>query len=91
MQIPLLRGREIDRRDQPGSPAVAVVNELFAKSNFGTRDPLGQQLKIGGAGALEVEVVGVCANTRYGGLKRDMPPVVFLAYNQVPFSRVGQK
>ncbi|MBI2686297.1 MAG: ABC transporter permease [Acidobacteria bacterium] len=92
MQIPLLRGREIDRRDQPGSPAVAVVNELFAKSNFGTRDPLGQHLKIGGTGAREVEIIGVCANTRYGGLKRDMPPVVFLAYNQVlQFSRVGQQ
>src|SRR5262249_52750154 len=35
MQIPILLGREIGARDQPGSPAAVVVNELFAKAAFG--------------------------------------------------------
>ena len=35
MQIPLLLGREIDERDQPNSPMVAVVNQAFAKRSFG--------------------------------------------------------
>ncbi len=37
MQIPLLAGREIDSRDRPGSLSVAVINEMFAKANFGGR------------------------------------------------------
>ena len=46
MRIPVLAGREIDQRDQPGSPPVAVVNEVFAKANFGDQSPLGQRISI---------------------------------------------
>lgn len=31
MQIQILAGRDIDEHDRPGSPAVAVINEQFAK------------------------------------------------------------
>ena len=34
MQIPLLAGRDIEDRDQPGSPQVAVINQEFARLNF---------------------------------------------------------
>ena len=34
MQIPMLLGREIDERDRPGSPMVAVVNEAFARTRL---------------------------------------------------------
>ena len=44
MQIPILAGRDFEERDRPGSPAVAVINEVFAKANFGDRNPLGQHL-----------------------------------------------
>src|SRR5207244_11409387 len=44
MQIPILAGRDLDERDQPGSTPVAVINELFARKNFGDRNPLGQHL-----------------------------------------------
>jgi ABC-type antimicrobial peptide transport system permease subunit len=38
---------------------------------------------VGGAASV-LEVVGVAANARYGGLKGDSPPVVYVAYAQVP-------
>jgi macrolide transport system ATP-binding/permease protein len=44
MQIPILAGRDIEERDRPGSPAIAVINEAFAKANFGNRNPLGAAL-----------------------------------------------
>jgi hypothetical protein len=47
MQIPILLGRDIEERDRPGSPAVAIVNERFAKLNFAGRNPIGQRLIIG--------------------------------------------
>jgi predicted permease len=92
MQIPIVRGREIDARDQPGAPSVAVVNELFAKTNFGEHNPLGRHISLGGfnGGPRDLEVVGVSANVRYGGVKRDIPPVVFLPYNQGTFPPVQQ-
>ncbi|MFL6354163.1 MAG: ABC transporter permease, partial [Bryobacteraceae bacterium] len=39
MHIPILAGRDFQESDRPGSQAVAVINEVFAKSNFGDRNP----------------------------------------------------
>ena len=35
MQIPIVRGREIADTDRQGTLPVAVVSELFARTNFG--------------------------------------------------------
>jgi macrolide transport system ATP-binding/permease protein len=87
MQIPILAGRDIEERDQPGSPAVAVINEVFAKANFGNRNPLGQHLILRQAGeedrlARDMEIVGTSRDARYGGLTRTIPPIVYMPYNQ---------
>jgi predicted permease len=87
MQIPILAGRDIEERDGPGWPAVAVINETFAKANFGNRNPLGQHLILREPGegerlARDMETVGVSRNARYGGLTRDIPPVAYLSYSQ---------
>ena len=37
---------------------------------------------------LDVEIVGVAATARYGGLKGDTPPVVYVAYPQATYSTV---
>jgi macrolide transport system ATP-binding/permease protein len=92
MQIPILLGREIGERDQPSSPPVAVVNDLFARTNFGRENPVGRHISLGGSngGPRDMEIIGVCTNARYGGLKRDIPPVVFIPYNQGTFPPVQQ-
>jgi macrolide transport system ATP-binding/permease protein len=83
MQIPIRRGRDIEERDRPGSPPVAVVNELFAKANFGDQNPLGQRLVLsGGPVPREMEIVGVTKDARYGSLTRAIPPVVYIPYDQ---------
>ena len=94
MQIPIVRGREIAENDRQGTLAVVVVSELFARTHFGDADPIGRRIEIGGS--LEIggkpvvlEVVGVAANARYGGLKGDIPPVVYVAYQQVPAAQLG--
>jgi len=83
MQIPMLLGREIDERDRPGAPLVAVVNEAFAKRSFGDRNPLGQHV------AMErmcpkcvIEIVGVSADSLYGDLKGAPPPAVYVSFAQ---------
>ena len=89
MQIPLLRGREIGESDRQGTPPVAVVSDLFAKANFGDADPVGRHIEVGGSlqvgGApMVMEIVGVAAAARYGPVKRQVPPVVYVSYAQVP-------
>ena len=94
MQIPIVRGRQFAESDHQGTLPVTIVSELFARTNFGDADPLGRRIEIGGSlkvGDVPIvfEVVGVAANARYGGLKRDIPPVVYVSYTQVPASQLG--
>jgi macrolide transport system ATP-binding/permease protein len=87
MQVPILEGRDIDERDRPNSPKVAVISEEFARVNFPGRDPLGQHLILWHDSeqkklAREMEIVGVAKNARYGSLKRETLPVVYITYDQ---------
>jgi predicted permease len=90
MQVPMLQGREIEERDQPGSPGVVVVNERFAKSHFDGQSALGRHLTLGGPHPRDMEIVGVCANAHYGRLKNDIRPVIYIPYNQGDYPRVQQ-
>ena len=84
MQIPMRVGRDFGQRDRPGSPSVAVVSELFARTNFSDRDPIGQRLTLapGRLKSRDMEVVGIAADARYGGLKGQPYPVVYIPYDQ---------
>lgn len=90
MEIPLLRGRGFDERDRQGSVPVAVVSESFARAYFGTADPIGQRIQVGGSSPLEPEIVGIAATAKYGDLRQTIPPVVYLSYAQVPASQLRQ-
>jgi predicted permease len=82
MQIPILLGREIDDRDQPTSRAVAVISERLARTYFGNENPLGRRITFVDENR-DLEIIGVSANVRYGGLKSDGNPMtVFIAASQ---------
>ena len=70
MQIPILAGREIDDRDQPGSPPVAVISERLARTYFENENPVGRRITFVDD-KRELEIVGVSANVRYGSLKTE--------------------
>lgn len=90
MQIPLSRGREIADSDRQGTLPVIVISELFARTNFGDRDPIGRHIEVRiGRVPLMMEVIGVAAEVRYGGLKLDVPPVVYVPYAQLPSPQLG--
>jgi len=82
MQIPILRGREIENRDGPGSPEVAVVSEQFARKNFSDENPIGRRFVMARRAPRDMEIVGVAREARYGGLKREVSPVVYMPYSQ---------
>jgi macrolide transport system ATP-binding/permease protein len=87
MQIPIVRGRAIDERDRQGTPPVAVVSDLFARTYFGAENPIGRTINIQrGEIVIDPEIIGVAATARYGGLRGETPPVVYLPYAQVPLA-----
>ena len=90
MQIPMLVGRELDERDQPGSPSVTVVNDVFAKVHFGHANPVGRHISLDGPTPRDMEIVGVSANVRYQDLKDDYVPIVFIPYNQGSYPPLEQ-
>lgn len=84
MQIPIVAGRDIDERDRPGSPAVAVVNEQFAEKNFAGQNAVGRHLVLWDENkpARDMEIVGVAKNAQYGNLKLQIPPLIYIPFNQ---------
>jgi len=88
MQIPILAGREIDDRDQPGSTPVAVISERLAQTYFGDENPVGRRIAFQDE-KRDFEIVGVSANLRYGGLKEGGSSMtVFTAASQFSPDRV---
>ncbi len=89
MQIPILAGREIDDRDQPDSRPVAVISERLAQTYFGNEIPVGRRITLPEE-KRDLEIVGVSANLRYGGLKNEEESAmtVFVPISQFPSDRV---
>jgi predicted permease len=87
MQIPIVAGRDIQERDRPDSQRVVVISEEFARLNFPGRNPLGMHIMLWRETEernlrRDMEVVGVARNARYGSLKQETLPVVYIPYNQ---------
>ena len=91
MQIPMRLGRPIDDRDQRGQGMVGVVvSDLFAREHFRDENPIGRRIRLGGRAPQDLEIVGVAGSVRYGGLKQDIPPVVYIPYARLEFPPLRQ-
>jgi predicted permease len=77
MGTPVMLGREFDARDAAaaGSPAVAIVNESFARHYFGNKPPLGQHVN-------DAEIVGVVKDMKYVNLRESFPNIAYFAAAQ---------
>jgi predicted permease len=81
--MPLVAGREIDERDGPGAPKVAVVNETFARRYFKDRSPIGRRIGWGHeSGELPIEIVGVVRDARVDRVREEPQRFVFVSYAQ---------
>jgi predicted permease len=87
MEIPIRLGRPIDAHDRSG---VAVVDERFARAIFGVANPIGRTVHLPtDEGKPAFEVVGIAGDIRYGRLKGDPMPVLYLPYAQPVFGPVS--
>lgn len=87
MKMSVRRGRPFNDSDAFGTEPVVIVNEAFARRNYASASPLGQQLCIGceafGDPALR-RVVGVVNDTKQRSLSGDAPATVFIPLPQAP-------
>ncbi len=93
MEIPIVRGRDLDTRDGLKAPRVAVVNETFAHKYFAGQSAIGRIFQFGDGKHPEVEptfeIVGICKDAKYSDLKDKTPPTVYLSYLQEPNHVMG--
>lgn len=85
--IRLVSGREFTSADADKARKLAIVNEAFAKKfNLGW-NAVGKRIGLGGAKTLDVEIVGLTADTKYSEVKDKVPPLFLIPYRQE--DRVG--
>ncbi len=87
--ISLLAGRGFESTDRRESARVVVLSQSFARQLFGDDNPIGQRVALTGK-VLQFTpftdawrtVVGVVADTRDGGLDRDVTPALYAPFAQ---------
>jgi putative ABC transport system permease protein len=86
-RIPFVEGRDFDRRDGPGAPPVAIVNEALARRFFPGRDPLGLTLReVSGSDDRTpgYTIVGVVRDALYDSLRDAPPPTMYVPVTPSP-------
>lgn len=80
MGVPVLAGRDFDRRDIKPETRVAIVNQKFARHFFGDKNPIGRRLGWGGGPKtkLDIEIIGVTADSLYEGPREGVRRQVFI-------------
>jgi predicted permease len=87
LEIPILDGRDFEDADGPKTARVAIVNGAFARHYFGDRPAVGRYIAMGGPASAkpDIRIIGVVRDSKYGSLRADISPQVFLPYTQMPF------
>jgi len=85
MGMRVVKGRGIATGDREDNPRVCVVNETFARTHFGGRDPLGKRVEIGFSVPPNwIEIVGVVNDAQNAQLEMQPKEQVFVPLRQQP-------
>jgi predicted permease len=71
MQIPLKRGRFFTPDDNEHAPAVAVIDDVFARTYFPNADPIGQRLYLANFANQQAQIVGIVGHVKQWRLDTD--------------------
>jgi predicted permease len=83
MEIRIVAGRSFGPQDTATSPRVGIINQALARKRFPDVNPIGKRFKTDpSAESGWIQIVGICADTRYSSLFEDPPPQFFLPYVQ---------
>ena len=82
----LFAGRDLTWNDKAKAPWVAIVNQTFAHSIFGTAPAIGQRFVMWGN---TYEVIGVAEDGKYLGLTESPQPAIYVSLAQVEQSNMN--
>jgi putative ABC transport system permease protein len=83
---PVLAGREFTVADTKGQPAVAVVNQAFAKRFYGSAsNAIGRLIAQGGGNDVKYDttIVGVVGDVKHTDMRTTLGPAVYRPYLQM--------
>jgi predicted permease len=86
LEIPLLRGRALEKRDRADAPRVALVSRSLADRYYPNQDPIGKQIQLGmsfGYAETPRTIVGVVSDIRSVRLTRAPMPEVYVPQSQM--------
>lgn len=84
MRIPLIQGRGFTRHDHAGAPRVGIINQSAARRVWPGGDAIGSTVVIDAGGdPVEVQIVGVAADTRHLGLEVPVGLDLFVPITQL--------
>jgi predicted permease len=87
MGTPVVRGRMISNDDSANAPYIIVINETLARKYFADKDPLGQQVDLGGkeTGVFKsYTIVGVIGDQVDSAVSERPRALLMVPYEQVP-------
>jgi len=84
--INLLQGRDFLATDTEDSQQIVIVNEEFARLFFPEENPLGQYIAMSGFEGKEYQIVGLCSNHIYCGLRGKISPILYTPHSQFELS-----
>jgi predicted permease len=82
--ISILAGRGFGPQDTSTSPKVGIINQSLARKRFPNGNPVGKRFKADRETSDWIQIVGICADSRYSDLRNNPPPQFFLPYVQLP-------
>jgi predicted permease len=88
MEIPVLKGRQIEQSDSEHSPGVVVINQTMARQYFPNENPIGKRIVIaqnlGPDFADEPrEIIGVVGDAKAEELNASAPPSMYTPFAQL--------
>ena len=84
MGVPIIEGRGFRATDGPGTPRVAIVNELFAQKYYPKQSAIGKRLRVTGPDGGMVEIVGVAKRSKYFFIVEPGIEYLYLPATQTP-------
>ena len=87
--IRVLKGRGLSAQDRAGGALVVVINETLARLGWGSDDPVGGRIQMGGPEGPWRTVVGVVNDVQHIGLDRARTPQFYAPADQWLFADNG--
>jgi putative ABC transport system permease protein len=86
LRTPVVAGRAFDERDVEGAPAVAVINQAFARRFFPGENPLGKRVEFSWNTTGMQQIVGIVGDVRETSLHQPAEPMIYVPLAQRPES-----